>query len=202
MFAAIRYVKVVREGEPSQFFNDVLADNNVKFVEPKIKWRNSAAKKKLYDDVNNGIVPLDSKGPGKMTLKDIYLTRLEYAAYDFKKFSSWLNSIRKSIKGLASRANQDQEAFDLFVQNNEVSLFSKKGYIQWQGSESQRLLLKDIEAGKLEEFAGNKKDWYLSRPEFYNEFPLNVFRDKIKQEVGTAKYLHTLKEKGKMHKSS
>ena len=56
----------------------------------------------LYDDVNNGIVPLDSKGPGKMTLKDIYLMRPEYVLCDFKKFSSRLNSIRKSIKGLAS----------------------------------------------------------------------------------------------------
>ena len=101
------------------------------------------------------------------------------------------------MKGKTSRADEDQEAFDRFVRNNEVSFFSKKGYIQWQGSESQRLLLEDIEAGKLEEFAGNKKDWYLSRPEFYNEFPLKVFREKINQEVGTAKFLHTMKEKRK-----
>ena len=205
MFATARYVKVTREGEPSLFFDEPVAPKRrTKFVEPSVKWRNSVAKMKLYEDVNTGKVPIDSKeqGNNRMSLKQIYLMHPEYADYDFQKFSNRLSSIRKTVTELKDRAVEDQKAFDLFVRNNEVSLFSYGGYIEWQGSRSQQLLLEDIEAGKLEEYAGNKKEWYLSRPEYYNEFPLKVFRDKIDQEVGTAKYLHTLKVKGKMHKSS
>lgn len=187
------------------FFDEPPASRQVnRFVEPKIKWRNSHAKEKLFDDVKNGVVPLESKerGKNKMTIREIYLMHPEYAAYDYEKFPSRLASIKKTVREMNTRADDDQEAFDVFVQNHDVSLFSKKGFIQWQGSESQRLLLEDIEAGKHIEFANNKKEWYLSRPEYYDEIPLKVFRDKIDQEIGTAKYLHTLKVRGKMHKSS
>ena len=90
----------------------------------------------------------------------------------------------------------DQEAFELFVQNNPILYYSHKGYIQWQGSDQQRLLKKDIEDVIVEQFESRKQDLWLSRPE-YHVFPLRVFRDKIKQEIRTAKYLYTLKKKGK-----
>jgi hypothetical protein len=47
-----------------------------------------------------------------------------------------------------------------------------------------------------------KKELYGMHPEYYEEFPLAVFRDKIKQEVRTAKYHHTVKVKGKQHQNS
>ena len=99
----------------------------------------------------------------------------EYSAYDYKKFASRLSSIRNTIKKLNNRADEDQDAFNCFVQNNDVSYYSKKGFIQWQGSESQKLLLEDINAGLHIHYAGNRKGWYLSRPEYYDEFPLKVF---------------------------
>ena len=177
MFASTHYVRIVREGEPSLFFDEPVDRQDNKFVEPKVKWRNSHAKEKLFNDLNNGLVPLDSKeiGNNKMAIRDIYLMHPEYAAYDYEKFSSRLASIRKTVKEMNTRADEDQEAFDIFVRNHDVSLFSKMGFIQWQGSESQRLLLDDIKAGKHNEFVNNKKEWYLSRPEYYNEIPLKVF---------------------------
>jgi hypothetical protein len=41
-----------------------------------------------------------------------------------------------------------------------------------------------------------------SRREYFEQFPLDAFRDKIKQEVRTAKYLHTCKTKGIRFKAS
>ena len=41
-----------------------------------------------------------------------------------------------------------------------------------------------------------------SRREYFEEFPLPVFRKKIQQEIRTAKYLHTLKTKGISYKAS
>ena len=47
-----------------------------------------------------------------------------------------------------------------------------------------------------------KQGLYGLRPEYYENFPLKDFRDKIYQEVRTTKYLHTINVKGKRHKAS
>ena len=39
--------------------------------------------------------------------------------------------------------------------------------------------------------------WHGERREFYEHFPLSVFKNKIRQEIKTAKYLHTLEVRGK-----
>ena len=111
--------------------------------------------------------------------------------------------IRRIIKAKNGRAEDDQKAFDKFVENNEVSTVSHKGYIQWQGSDAQRLLRKDIKDGTLEKYTkenypkNHKMEFWLTRPEYYDELPLPVFRDKIRQEIRSAKYIHTLNVRGK-----
>ena len=102
------------------------------------------------------------------------------------------------LKG--KRCTDDFEAFESFKSNHPTSHFSHQGYIQYQGSDAQELLLKDIEDW-LHETLGKKNLWGF-RCEYYEQFPLNVFRDKINQEIRTAKYLHTLKVKGKQHRAS
>lgn len=187
-----RFVKIVKEGDETQFFSKT-------YEEPNIPWGDSKAKRLLYTDLMNGNVPLESKDENNrqtMPLRDIYLMRPEYAEYLFSKFSSRLSSLRKTAQANNRRAVSDQEAFDLFVQNNPISYYTRNGYTQWQGSEQQLLLKKDIEDGIVAAFGNRKKEFWQSREEF-KVFPLHVFRDKIKQEIRTAKYLHTLKERGK-----
>ena len=126
----------------------------------------------------------------------------EYALWDFDAFPCQLAGIRKIIKNRNARAEDDQAAFDKFVKNNEISIFSHQGFIQWQGSDAQKLLKKDIKNGVLEKYTKDKykhpkMEYWLSRPEFYDKFPLNVFHDKIQQEILTGKYWHTMKVKGK-----
>ena len=134
-----------------------------------------------------------------MTLKAIYATKIEYAAYDFEKFASHLGAIRSAIKAAESRADRDSEAFSMFVASHPISHFSHKGYIQWQGSEAQALALVDIE-NKVHE--NGFKEMYLSRQVYFEHFPFRAFSEKIRQEIKTAKYLHTLKTKGQQHQSS
>jgi hypothetical protein len=45
----------------------------------------------------------------------------------------------------------------------------------------------------------SKTDLWESRAEFFEDFPRGMFRDKIKPEIGMAKYLHMCREKGKLH---
>jgi hypothetical protein len=178
-------------------------EENEKFKEPKVKWKKSKARRLLYKDIVDGEVPMDATGTdgqSTMQLSDIYLMHHEYAEYGYEKFSSRLSSLRKIIKDAENRAQADQEAFENYKNNHPVSLYSHKGYIQWQGSEARELLLQDME-DKLHETLG-KKELYGSRREYYKEFPLSVFRDKIYQEQRTAKYVHTCVVMGKLHKTS
>ena len=56
---------------------------------------------------------------------------------------------------------------------------------------AQTLLKEDMKNGLHKQW--KKKDLWMSRPDYFEQFPLKVFRDKIHQEQRTAKYLHTLR---------
>lgn len=166
--------------------------------EPKIPWKKSKAKRLLYKDIMNGKVPLEAKtADGKLTmpLKSIYNSRPEFKEYKYSKFSSRLSSLRTTIKECNYRADLDRQAFENYKAHTPVASFSSKGYINWQGSEVQQLCLQDIENGLHKSMS--RLDLYGSREEYYKNFPLDAFRDKVAQELRTAKYLHTIKVKGK-----
>jgi len=169
------------------------------YEEPKIKWKRSKAKMILMQDILDGKVPLhatDEDGKRTTDLHELYYSRVEFTEYHYSKFQSRLYSLRKTIKNDKNRQALDQEAFDNYRLNHpELAQFSHKGYIQWQGSLSQQLCQQDLKEKKHETMS--RLDFYCSRPEYYNEFPLDAFRDKVKQEIRTAKYFHTLQVKGK-----
>jgi len=166
-------------------------------AEPKVKWKKSIAKQMLYKDIREGRVPLESKdadGKATMNLKDIYEMHPEYAEYHYDKFSSRLSSLRKTIKDCNHRAGLDQEAFDNYKKNHpNASFYSHKGYIQWQNSAAQAQAQIDIAAG----LQRHGEDLWSSNSVYYKNFPLDVWRDKMAQEVRTKKYLHTLEVKGR-----
>jgi hypothetical protein len=166
--------------------------------EPTIKWAKSKAKTLLYKFIREGRVPGEAKDAnGKRTakLKDIYDLHPEFALYQYSKFSARLSSLRTTTRGRNHRARIDQESFENIISNHSVSLLSPKGYIQWQYSEAQELLKEDLEAKVHETMS--RFELYGSRPEYYQNFPLDAFRDKVNQEIRTAKYLYTLKIRGK-----
>jgi hypothetical protein len=178
-------------------------EKKTKPKEPTIKWRKSKAKKLLYRDMMEGRVTLDKDDlldDEKMTLREIYVLRPEFGEYHYDKFSGRVSTLRKAIKAANSRAAQDQEAFDNFKARHPPSLLSHKGYIQWQGSDAQKQVLEDIEEGLNETMA--KMELWEFRSVYFENFPLKEFRDKLNQEIRTAKYLHTLRVRGKLHKAS
>eukprot|EP00980_Cylindrotheca_fusiformis_P016651 scaffold4993_cov73-Cylindrotheca_fusiformis.AAC.3 len=200
LYAAVRYVKVTREGDPNSFFDGPSQEESVAFEEPKKRWANSHARRLLYDDVRKGVVQIDENGTPLMPLEDIYSMRPEYSEYDHSKFSDRLKGIIGIVRKMESRAEEDYEALRQYKESYPVSYMNWKGYIQWQGSESQRLALIDLEA--KQHITLGYRQLYEKRPEYYNEFPFDSFRDKCRQEISTNKYLHTLRVKGKQHPSS
>ena len=192
--AVASHFKVLEEGKREDLFDDPgpeeeeYPEESPYFKEPKTKWRNSKAKRLLYAALMEGIVPMEANS---MSLHDIYLLYPEFALYSFDKFESRLERLRKKIEQLDSRAEADLAAFNNYKAHHQPVLFSHKGYVQWQGSTSQELLWDDLDE-YMDDPEAKPKDLWLSRPEYQKEFPLEAFRDKIKQEIRTEKYLRTL----------
>ena len=178
--------------------------NKVELDTSDVPWGDSVARQLLYDDVKAKIVPRTAKDAnGKWTipkLRDIYTSRPEFAEYSYKHFSSRLSTIRTIVAENDGRAEADQKAFENFKNNHPGSIYSQKGYIQWLGSPARKLLLQDLKDGLHNTLT--KSELYDSRVEYYSEFTLSVFRDKVNQEIRTSKYVHTIKVKGKNWKPS
>jgi hypothetical protein len=201
LYAARSHFKLEENGPEEGYFipltekekeEERQAITSANFKEAKIKWKKSEAKRKLYLLILDGeIADTDTDSED---LSKIYLMDEEFAKYDFGLFKQRLSALRQKVHELNDRAKNDLEAFETYKSNHKPSLFSHKGYIQWQGSTSQELLLLDIENGKHKQIS--PKDLWASRSEYYDEFPLDAFRSKLYQELSTAKYLHTLKERG------
>ena len=122
-----------------------------KSKEPKIKWKDSKARVILYKDLAEGKIPrhaTDQYGKSTMKLEVIFQMHEEYKLYDREKFSSRLSKVRDIYDDCMHRKSMDEEAFNIFLHNHKPSLFSHKGYPEWQGSNAQSLLRDDIEAEK------------------------------------------------------
>ena len=204
-YAIKRYVHVFEEGDHDKLFdpneNQRPSRQRAKQQQQskenkKNKWRKSKAKQILYEMLLDGTVPMENTMP----LEDIYLLDEEFDKFDFDKFRGRLNRLRAKIKELDSRADEDLEAFRAYKRNHKPSLFSHKGYIQWQGSTAQELLWDDLDA-YLKDPNQKPKDLWMSRKEYRDEFPLDAFRDKIKQEIRTQKYIRTLKARARGEKT-
>ena len=115
-----------------------------------------------------------------MKPKEVHTMRPEYAApYKSTNFSTNLRNLHAAIKVDQGKAASDAAALEHDRNLHPVAAFTSKGYPRWEGSDAERLLKEDFDAG-LDE---NKEPKVLhqTRPE-YEGFPLKVFRDHIHQE--------------------
>jgi hypothetical protein len=68
-----------------------------------------------------------------------------------------------------------------------------RGEPRWEGSEAVRLLRLDMDEGKHHTM--RPRDLYQTRPQYYEKYPLTVFRGHIDQEERRRKYFVFLKKK-------
>jgi hypothetical protein len=154
-------------------------------------WAKSKAKQLLADDIVRGTVtPV-------MRPIDIYEMHQEYKNYKIDNFRTNLRNLRKSIKKDKCCADSDRDALahDLQVRHPHVDILLRSTPF-WMGSEAQKLLKKDVDAGRHEKM----KPWdlWISKVA-YQAFPLEVFRKHIYQEVRCRKenaYWRVKKERG------
>jgi hypothetical protein len=112
MHASCQFVKILKEGNPSSFFDEIVSNNNgngngkTKFLEPNIKWAKSRVRKLLYTDVKERSVPLDAIVDGKRTTdnKEVYMMYPEYSEWNIDLFGHRLGGLRKIITAKNVRA--------------------------------------------------------------------------------------------------
>lgn len=76
------------------------------------------------------------------------------------------------------------------MRNHEISELTWSGMIQWQGSEAQPYVLQDIEEDVHLEIG--YRAMYDRRAEYFQYFDYATFKQKVRHEIRTAKYLTTL----------
>ena len=142
---------------------------------PPEPWRNSKAKKLL----RKGII--DGDYPESMEPELIFYSKPEFQEYDFDRFKDNLDNLREAIELHQDRADDDAShlAHDHLLRGDPPAQ-TAKGYPRWEGSDAEKLLKADVDAGR--HLAMEPSELHAFREE-YEEFPLKVFRDHIQQET-------------------
>jgi hypothetical protein len=152
-------------------------DNNQPGDDPRPKpppWRTSLARKLLKQDI------IDHKAPASMAPYDVYLMRSNYWLWKYENFRSNLNNLRKAIAKDQQRAADDAAFLGKDLEVNPLPEDIPQGYPRWNGSEAERLLKLDVDAGLHE--AMSTGELRMSKDE-YQEFPCKVFAKHVYQEV-------------------
>jgi hypothetical protein len=137
-------------------------------------WRNSDAKKLLLEWILEGRV-------AGMKPKQVYALDDIFKPFKYDNFVGNLNRLRKKVGTRLVLVEFDQAAFDHDQLLYPTSATTQRGYPRWPGHEAKRLLKEDIDEGKHETMT--PLALYKTRPAEYGQFPLDVFRDHLYQEV-------------------
>jgi len=142
-------------------------------------WRNSPAKAVLRDGIIDKVY-LPEMGP-----EVVYASNEIFWQYKFANFKTNLTNLRLALARDIGRANSDAEYLAADLLNHPpiavaAQVLAGQGYPIWAGSEAEHCLKEDVDQGR--HLMAAPKELYESRDE-YQEWPLDVFRDHIYQEL-------------------
>jgi hypothetical protein len=156
-------------------------------------WAESDAKEYLY-----GLL-CDKKIPEHLKPKQVYEQfckgRSEFE--DFPRDRNWPSRLKRLRDKASTRSTR--AAIDAACLAHDRLIFPEPvldlihGCKVWQGSEAQKLLCQDIQNGKHP--AMKPKDLFETRAEYYLDYTLDFFREKIYQEKKAFKHKEYIKDK-------
>ena len=162
-------------------------------------WGESYARELLLDDLKQGLVPKTHQ-PLIMSTREIFSTRQEYKLYGYKNFYSRLSALREQLGTCDSQADKDKKAFQIYICNYPPDDLCCRGYPHWEGSNAQRQLKADIDNGEHEKLTPYAL-WADENRSEYRQFPQEVFRWHLYQEIRTRKYHNYLNVKEEYEKT-
>ena len=135
-------------------------------------WKGSKAKKLLFDDIVAGDV-YDTQ-----CIKEIYMSRPEYANFEYKNFVTNLRNLRAAIRRDKGAAELSMKAYkhDMSL---EPSLLKRKAPF-WPDSAAFQCLKRDIDDG-VQARMSTKELWEF-RSE-YKEFAFHCFSEHVRQTL-------------------
>ena len=162
-----------------------------------IDWIHSETKKVILADLTDGHLSLDENVVSAENAFRVYKAHRPepFAEVSFDQFKQRLKDHRKQVKKLHEASQFDEAAFQhdrLLVQpqgthnHRDEPIFDR--------SPAQELLRQDVKNRQHDEMS--PMDLWRSRPE-YIVFALNIFRQRIYQEVRLQKYWTHLEDKRK-----
>jgi hypothetical protein len=149
-------------------------------------WRLSNGKKLLINDLQTGVIPLSGSA---LSTREIFSMRPEFGYDDplnVAKFASRLRSARTQVLNDRCRAASDKALLEHDRTIHPKQPMNYRGEPEWDGSEAQEQLRKDMDEGK---HTTMKPLLLYSSHEEYKKFPLAVFRKHIYQETNRRKFL-------------
>lgn len=152
-------------------------------------WRGSDAREYLYGLILDEKIPAADKIKPKEVFEQYCKDRPEFSAFqDYTHFAARLRALRQTAAKKASRATEDAA----FLKHDRA-IFPKptvdtKNQPIWQGSEAQKLLQSELHLLKEDPDDPDKKkkkpkELYESRKEYYENYDLDSFRNRIYQEL-------------------
>ena len=165
--------------------------NQIKKEEPLLKWDElHPTRELLFSELGDGMIP-DGMAPEDVWSKCSNMPQFQLRGIKFNDtFKRQLRDLRKLVKRDKNRAEEDMNEVRRALRNHPPPSHNHRGEPQWNGSEAKTLLKADIAEGK--HLIMKPGELQLTKPQ-YQEFEKDTFRWKIRQEVRTKKYLHTLK---------
>jgi len=158
-----------------------------------IAWDNSAAKARLKECFEDGVIPIDYKQgekplPAAKRVWDEHCAG--HAAFEGMVFNSIfqrrLEGVSKNHNSKKARCAEDLKAFKQYRAKYPIRSHNDFGMPRWEGSEAERLMKKDMKEGK---HAGLKpEEFRATRPTVFGVIPLPIFRDHIYQELKLWKF--------------
>lgn len=178
--------------------NDVPISNDGKQPE----WKNSEARNFLY-----GLL-IRNELPGRLdiTPREVFdnycKNRLEFRLfqdYQALNFANKLRNLRDKVEVKSTRASEDAQ----FLAHDRLifppSTEDTKAQPWWPESEAQALLRQDINDKKHENL--RPKELYETREEYYSNYSLDFFRNKIYQEIKAKKREAWINDKAEKKKN-
>lgn len=164
-----------------------------------INWRPSAARQVIIDDLAEGRLPLDdSVVTAEEAWEEMYFVLPEFQNVTFSQFKARLKDHREQARRRTNAANTFIIAFrhDQELQRQGYlaggGMYDRHGQLIFDRSAAKPLLRQDV----IDELHKNMAPEELrdSRDEF-KEWPLEIFKRRLRQEIATQKWLYYLEWK-------
>jgi hypothetical protein len=144
-------------------------------------WRGSEAQKVLHLLLVSGDLPAEQDAMTPLAIWNTFcLPRREFSGFLYKKFPPRLRAMQKQHRTKVGRADDELNALVNDRLHFPVPSHNHRGEPRWNGSEAERLLKVDVAAKNHERMT--PMQLHGTRTE-YGDYPLEVFRKHIHQEV-------------------